>query len=209
MTEQTIHCRFRKNNLSLSKGVLRINAKHSDGAASYTLSLKEYFPFLFYNSRRFRFRSLVRWGGLLLSLVMIVLAIVFDDLGWDAVQYCTIPLMIFGFGCFIGSLIENGILLAGRPPFALWMIMRGEDGGVDDFPAPIRLSSEQEGFLAELEKQLGEYSRQEGIFQSVTCVWNPDAFDILRRLYDEGVLSPEEFAGLKRERIERIIPVPE
>lgn len=205
MTEPVVCCRFRKSKLTLEQGVLRIDAEQPAGEVSYTLALKEYFPFLVYDSRVFRLFSLTRWGCLLLMLVMLFASVAACASENGAVLYFTVPMALFGFGCLIGSFVEKGKFTLVRKT-AFWGMVEGEKGTVDQFLSPLQLSNAQETFLVELERRLREHSLQEGKFKTFTCGWNPDAFDILKRLFDEGVLSPEEFARFKRERIERIIP---
>ena len=93
MTEPVVCCRFRKSKLTLEQGVLRIDAEQPTGEFSYTLALKEYFPFLVYDSRVFRLFSLTRWGCLLLLLVMRPFRTAAGwterkDLFWKTAVYC-------------------------------------------------------------------------------------------------------------------------
>ena len=126
----------------------------------------------------------------------------------SAPLFFTVPMILFCVGCLIGSFVDKGKFTLVRKT-AFWGMVEGDKGTVDQFLSPLQLSNAQETFLVELEKRLKEHSLQEGKFRTFTCGWNPDAFDILKRLFDEGVLSPDEFARFKRERIERIIPVQE
>ena len=75
-------------------------------------------------------------------------------------------------------------------------------------PVPRRKTAEQTAFLAELETALKRYSSFEMQMHCITCGWDPQAFEILEQLRIENILSPEEFAELKQERIRNIFRDP-
>ena len=197
-------CRFGKMHLTLDRASLLVEERSGSGEARYTVSLRKQFPVLSYSCRADRFWRIMRWAGLAAGVIIIPTAVAVA--GWsDSLSSWT---GLFGAGgliLFLLSFSSPPGSVSGRcRREAFWYLSEYEKNNCFYIPAPRRVSAEQKAFLAELEEALKRYSQFETMLESITCGWQPEAFEILERLRVEGLLSDEEFVAGKKERIERI-----